>query len=672
MSRILVVDDDLLMRELLRRVLEEQGLTVVTACDGEEALAAIDEQLPDLLLLDLNMPRMDGFALLDVLRTEPGTWGLQIIVLTSRSSQEVLAAALDAGAADFISKPFNLGEVVARVRAHLRIGQQAKQLERQRRDGQILLDISQRLSARLDILSILHDVTEMVAEVLEADRCSIVLLEGDAARVVAASDDAPAADRPIRLSDYPEVERVIETGECLVLYDVHQDPLLEPVKARLPGGAEDEPARRLFASALFPLMERGRCMGVLFLRSNEPWRAFGDRERQIGQIVANATAVALTNARLFEELRVESIRGWDAKNRVERQLYAVERFEAYFENSADPIFVTSEDGNVLFMNRQAEAVVDVPREHIVGFPFAALVEEAWRPRAHGLLLRARVREFLDRVDLVLRSGRVVSASSAPVPGESAFILTARDVTEERQTARALQETRDFLQRLVGASPNAVVATDADGRVRVFNKAAEALFGRGAQDVVGFLRVDAFFPDGADEVLRMLRAPALGGPGRLDPGVPREVLGPEGEIMPVHISAATVHSDQPHSLAAVFVFEDQRNRLQMEDQIQQFEERLKETERKGMLAELAGATAHELNQPLTSVMGYAQLLKRRVTDPEDPLFRAVDTIHRQSQRMAEIVRQIGRITRYETKDYVGGSRIIDLARATGTTDEPSEE
>ena len=70
--KVLVADDDALIRELLSNVLREQGLTVITASDGEEALEAIDAQLPDLLLLDLNMPRMDGFTLLDVLRTEPG------------------------------------------------------------------------------------------------------------------------------------------------------------------------------------------------------------------------------------------------------------------------------------------------------------------------------------------------------------------------------------------------------------------------------------------------------------------------------------------------------------------------------------------------------------------------------------------------------------------------
>ena len=87
----------------------------------------------------------------------------------------------------------------------------------------------------------------------------------------------------------------------------------------------------------------------------------------------------------------------------------------------------------------------------------------------------------------------------------------------------------------------------------------------------------------------------------------------------------------------------------------------------MIAELAGTAAHELNQPLTSVMGYAELLKRRIPE-SDPNYRAVDIIFRESERMAEIVRKIGRITRYETKTYIGNTRIVDLDRAVVATKE----
>ncbi|MFO0674357.1 MAG: histidine kinase dimerization/phospho-acceptor domain-containing protein [Polyangiaceae bacterium] len=81
-----------------------------------------------------------------------------------------------------------------------------------------------------------------------------------------------------------------------------------------------------------------------------------------------------------------------------------------------------------------------------------------------------------------------------------------------------------------------------------------------------------------------------------------------------------------------------------------------------MAELAGAAAHELNQPLTSVMGYAELLRRKL-DVESPGFAAAEVIFKEAERMAEIVRKIGKITKYETKSYVGQARILDLDKAS---------
>ena len=120
-----------------------------------------------------------------------------------------------------------------------------------------------------------------------------------------------------------------------------------------------------------------------------------------------------------------------------------------------------------------------------------------------------------------------------------------------------------------------------------------------------------------------------------------------------------------------IFTDLRERVRVEQQLAQAQEKLEMSEKQALVAELAGATAHELNQPLTSVMGYAELLLRRA-ESASPIARAAEVIHSEAQRMAEIVRKIGRLTRYETKSYVGDQRILDLDRASGDdSDEPEE-
>jgi len=93
-----------------------------------------------------------------------------------------------------------------------------------------------------------------------------------------------------------------------------------------------------------------------------------------------------------------------------------------------------------------------------------------------------------------------------------------------------------------------------------------------------------------------------------------------------------------------------------------QEELRAREKQAIVAELAGAAAHELNQPLTSVIGYAELLRRHLGDHAQ-LSHAASVIVGESERMAEIVRKVGKITKYETKSYVGEAKILDLEKAS---------
>jgi two-component system response regulator MprA len=116
--RVLVVDDDRAVRESLRRSLEFNGYAVSLASDGAEALASIAGQLPDALVIDVMMPRLDGIETTRALRTAGND--LPILVLTARDSVGDRVEGLDAGADDYLTKPFALDELLARLRALLR------------------------------------------------------------------------------------------------------------------------------------------------------------------------------------------------------------------------------------------------------------------------------------------------------------------------------------------------------------------------------------------------------------------------------------------------------------------------------------------------------------------------------------------------------------------------
>jgi DNA-binding response OmpR family regulator len=118
-AAVLVVDDEPMVRDVLERYLTAEGFAVRSAADGEEALARIDEGLPDLVLLDLMLPKVDGYEVLSRIRDQGST---PVIMLTARGEETDRIVGLDLGADDYVTKPFSPREVVARVRAVRRCG----------------------------------------------------------------------------------------------------------------------------------------------------------------------------------------------------------------------------------------------------------------------------------------------------------------------------------------------------------------------------------------------------------------------------------------------------------------------------------------------------------------------------------------------------------------------
>jgi DNA-binding response OmpR family regulator len=118
-TKILLVDDDPEIVELLRFNLVRAGYAVGTASNGIDALKKARSILPDLILLDLMLPELDGFAVCEILRRDPATRSVRIIMVTALATELGRLAGFDCGADDYISKPFSLTDLISRVQAVL-------------------------------------------------------------------------------------------------------------------------------------------------------------------------------------------------------------------------------------------------------------------------------------------------------------------------------------------------------------------------------------------------------------------------------------------------------------------------------------------------------------------------------------------------------------------------
>jgi two-component system, OmpR family, response regulator MprA len=215
-SRVLIVDDDAGVRRMLARTLEAEGYGVTAVADGGSALVEIERSAPDLIVLDVSMPGMDGLGVTRRLRGKGDA--LPVLLLTARDGVADRVAGLDAGADDYLVKPFATAELLARVRALLRRGRAAGDLLSL---GDLTLDLRERAASRrgrdLDLTPREADLLELLlrnARVVVSREQALDHVWGEGAATANAVDRYVAYLRR-KLGDPPLIRTVRGVGFVL-------------------------------------------------------------------------------------------------------------------------------------------------------------------------------------------------------------------------------------------------------------------------------------------------------------------------------------------------------------------------------------------------------------------------------------------------------------------------
>jgi PAS domain S-box-containing protein len=499
-----------------------------------------------------------------------------------------------------------------------------------------------------------------ISELFSIERVTVVIFDHAAKLgfVVMEREQQLLENVVIQIEDYPELQQVIARREPLLIPDVFGDALLAGVRGKL------ETAQQQHRGAvLLPLTRRDHVVGALFLRSKELLAEVDIDLVAMGRLIANITAVAIGHALEHDELLSETKALQRSKAWADEQLAGLKELREFLDQAKDGMLVTDVEGRITYANATAASILRQELRALSGERFLGLLQ----PHCHSLAERALAGEPVGDengyVDLVV--GRadespaavVISAAIRPSQNPEGVFISFRDVTGLREIESELRQTKEFLENLIQSSVDAIIATDTDGRVILFNRAAENMLGYAAQEIVGRANMSVFYPRGESwDVLRKLRSEAYGGRGRLQM-VRKELLAKGGDAVPVNLTAAIIYEGN-REVATVSILSDLRERRRIEEKLSQVQRRLQLTERQAVAVELAGVAAHELNQPLTSIFGYAEMLRRRLPE-DDPNRKAVITICQEAERMASIVRKIGQITAYQTKPYVGSSQILDI-------------
>ncbi|MBN1305948.1 MAG: response regulator [Anaerolineales bacterium] len=295
-QKILIADDIEDNVTLLSRYMTNEGYTCVTASDGLETLELVRKERPDLVLLDVNMPVKDGFETVQEIRADASISHIPVIMLTAaRLEATDMQDGLNLGADDYVTKPFDRQELMARIRTRLRVKEADDAIRRRNKELNVLPEIGRELSSRLDVNELADVVLRRTVETLGALLGHVVIF--NQGEILQKKYHFPEADPSVTKSVLPSPETlralVKKDSQGFIIDNVHEDTSWK--------AAEGDPAHSV---AVVPISGWSDLLGFLVL-AHEQIGYFSDEHMNLLQAIASQAAIAIENAQLHTALRFQ-------------------------------------------------------------------------------------------------------------------------------------------------------------------------------------------------------------------------------------------------------------------------------------------------------------------------------------------------------------------------------
>lgn len=284
-SLVLVADDEVQTTIMLTRIFEREGYRVHSTYDGTSAFEAAIELLPDLILLDVQMPKMNGFETLQALRENPITTNIPTIIVTAKARQPSdIAYGLNLGADDFVQKPFDPRELLARASSKIRAHKLEEALQRRSQELEILLRVGEALNQHVNVDELLNLVPYLVLDLLPGSIAVIYRFDEELSDL-----QFKVESKGISLSAITDVEH-----RELV------EKFLTEGNSTYWNQANIGLISKFTSGIAVPLQHGGKLLGMLMLASNNVSFTYDENHLRLFEGIGRQAALALRNAELHE------------------------------------------------------------------------------------------------------------------------------------------------------------------------------------------------------------------------------------------------------------------------------------------------------------------------------------------------------------------------------------
>ena len=322
----------------LDEALGREGYSVRSVSDATTLLSYIASHNPDLVIVDETVSEMAPLEIVKHVRNRVGSRDVPVVFISSQAQGEDAANAIRAGVADYIRKPFELSEFIARISSHVERGRLFREARREADTSGIVLEVVRDVTASLSSEEIFDILVRRVSRLFEIRRCSMIMVDegGTRGTVVAAHDDPSISSLSIDLTRYPEIRQAVETGAPVLVKNLKGSALFEQIRPLWDSEQIDVDIQSIVAIPF--TFDQGRS-GVFFLRSSPDEPTLDEESVRLTSAIAQGAVRALNRAAMFESVlshqeQLEILAKTDELTGCLSRRYLMERLENELERAA--------------------------------------------------------------------------------------------------------------------------------------------------------------------------------------------------------------------------------------------------------------------------------------------------------------------------------------------------